>query len=86
MPDYDYLKDPNREWLYNIINTIIPDKFQNYVQTKVEERRQQLIDTQNLRISAQPEFINIFKSSQSISTVKGKSHFLTPFPKPTKEK
>ena len=56
LPDYDYLKDPNREWLCNIINTIIPDKFQNYVQTKVEERRQQLIDTQNLGISVQPEF------------------------------
>ena len=85
MPDYAYLKDPNREWLCNIINTIIPDKFQNYVQTKVEERRQQLIDTQNLGISVQPEFLNIFKSSQSISTVNGKSHFLTRLPKPTKE-
>ena len=85
LPDYDYLKDPNREWLCNIIHTIIPDKFQNYVQTKVEERRQQLIDTQNLGISVQPEFINIFKSSQSISTVNGKFHFLTRLPKPTKD-
>ena len=85
MPDYDYLKDPNREWLCNIINTIIPDKFLNYVQTKIEERRQQLIDTQNLGISVQPKFINIFKSSQSISIVNGKSHFLTRLPKPTKD-
>ena len=29
-----------------------------------------------LTIDAKPEFISIFKSSQSISTLKGKSHFL----------
>ena len=45
LPDYDYLKNPNREWLCNIINTIILDKFQNYAKTKGEGRRQQLIDT-----------------------------------------
>ena len=35
-----------------------------------------LIDFQNLTIVAKPEFISISKSSQSISTLKRKSHFL----------
>ena len=85
LPEYDCLKDPNREWLCNIINTIIPDKFQKYIELKIEERKQQLINSQNLGISVQPEFIKLFKQSKSISTVK-KSHFLTRIPKPTKDK
>ena len=85
LPDYDYLKEPNREWLWNMVNTIIPEKFQNFVQAMVEERREQLIDIQNLEISVQSKFKNIFKSFQSISTIKGKSHYLTCLPKSTKE-
>ena len=81
---YNYYKEPNREWLWNMVNTIIPEKFQNFVQAKVEERREQLINIQNLGISVQPKFINIFKSFQSISTIKGKSHYLTCLPKSTK--
>ena len=68
-----------------MVNTIIHEKFQNFVQAKVEERREQLIDTQNLGITVQPEFIYIFKTSHSISTVKWKSHYLTHLPKPTKD-
>ena len=45
LPEYDCLKDPNREWLCNIINTIIPDKFQKYIELKIEERKQQLINS-----------------------------------------
>ena len=44
-----------------------------------------MIDTQNLGISIPPEFINIFKASQSISTVKGKWHYLTRLSKPDKD-
>ena len=68
-----------------MVNTIIHEKFQSFVQAKVEERREQLIDTQNLKISVQSELINIFKASHSISTVKRKSHYLTCLPKPTKD-
>ena len=60
-------------------------KVSEFVQEKVEERREKLIYTQNLRISVQPEFIKIFKASQFISTVKGKSYYLTRLPKPTKD-
>ena len=37
-------------------------------------------------ISVQPEFIKIFKKSNYISTVYGKSHFLARMPKSTKDK
>ena len=86
MPKYEYLKDLNREWLCNVINTIIPEKFQKYIELRVEERKKSLINSQNLGISVQPEFMKLFQQSKSISTVKGKSHFLTHMPKPTKDK
>ena len=38
LPRYDYhLKDLNREWLCNIINSIISEKFQKFIDLKVEE-------------------------------------------------
>ena len=73
------------EWLCKIVNAIIPDKFQKYIELKIEERKQQLINSQSFGVSVRPEFIKLFKQSKSISTVKGKSHLLTRVPKPTKD-
>ena len=44
-----------------------------------------MIASQNLDINATLEFLETFKSSQSISTTKGKSHFLARIPKITKD-
>ena len=84
LPDYTYAKEPNREWVWNVINTIIPGDFQAFIEEKVNERKQYLIESQNLGISVLPEFQNIFKNSQAVSTVNGKSYFLARFPKVTK--
>ena len=39
-----------------------------------------------MRIWAKPEFINVFKKSQAVSTMKGKSHFMVRMPKITKDR
>ena len=44
LPEYDYLKEHNREWHCNIVNTIIPENFQNFIKLKIDERKQLLID------------------------------------------
>ena len=85
MPDYAYQKEPNREWLCNIVNILIKDEFQEYINENVENRKLELINSQNLGIKAKPEFINIFKYSQSVSTMRGKSHFLVRLPKISKD-
>ena len=84
LPKYDYNKEPNREWLCNLINSLISDKFKEFINIEIKRRNKELITNQNLGISARPEFIEIFRNSQSISTMKGKSHFLVRTPKPTK--
>ena len=54
------------------------------VDKKIKVRNQKLIASQNLMINAKDEFINIFKNSQSISSLKGKSQYLVRTPKKTK--
>ena len=86
LPDYEYLKETNREWLWNVVNSLIPNEFQKYIKIWEEKRREELLQSSNLAIRVKPEFLDIFKSSQSVSTIKGKSHFLTRNPKITKDK
>ena len=72
-------------WLCNLINTLIPEKFKEFINLKIKKRNQELIEYQNLGIRVKREFIDIFNKSQSISTMKGKSHFLARAPKKTKD-
>ena len=86
LPDYEYAKDSNREWLCNIINTLMREEFHKFIQEKINKRKQELIKSQNLGVKAISEFINIFRRSQAVSTMKGKSHFLVRMPKENKDK
>ena len=43
-------------------------------------RKKEMIDAKNIDVCAKLEFIEIFKNSQSISSMKGKSHFLARMP------
>ena len=69
LPDYTYTKEPNREWVWNVINTIISGEFHAFIEEKVKKRKQYLIESQDLGISVLPEFQNIFMNSQAVSTV-----------------
>ena len=84
--NYKHTKEPNREWLWNVINTLIPEEFQQFIVQNIKQRRVELIQSQNLSIIENPEFVSIFKNSQSLSMHKGRSHFLTREPKISKDK
>ena len=86
LPDYEYSKEPNREWLCNLLNTLIGKDFQDFTKEKTEIRKHELIESKNFGIHAKPEFISIFKKSQAVSSMKGKSHFLTRMQRDSKEK
>ena len=75
LPDYKYIKEPNREWLCNVINSLIQEEFHEFIQEKVDKRRKELIKSQNLGIAIKPEFEALFANSNAVSTMKGKSHF-----------
>ena len=85
MPKYEYSKVPNRECLCNLINSLIPEKFNQFILIKIKKRNKEFIALQNIGITIKPEFIQIFKNSRAISTMNGKSHYLTRVPMKTKE-
>ena len=47
LPDYDYHKEPNRDWLCNVISTVIPDKLKEFINEKTKERNKKLVESQN---------------------------------------
>ena len=85
LPEYQYCKEPNREWLCNVINTLILKEFHEFIQEKIDIRRDELIESQSLGIRVNPEFAELFAKSKAVSTMKGKSHFLTRMPKVNKD-
>lgn len=76
LPKYEYKKLPNREWLANIINTLIPAELDAFIAEKLNERVKLVVMKKSLNIKALPEFIEVFKKAKNISTINGRSHFL----------
>ena len=64
LPSYDYPKEPNREWFWNIVNSLIPDEFKSFVDHQIEKRLKKLVQNQNLKVTANKYFIEIFKASK----------------------
>ena len=75
MSDINYLKLPNREWLWNLLNTILGERFREFIQSKQQERTEYITEKKEMKVIALPEFIKLIKDSKSISTQKGRSHF-----------
>ena len=74
--DYEYRNEPNRAWICNVINSLITEDFQGFVSSKIKERVKHVVMAKRMNEKALPEFVGIFKASQNISTVNGRSHFL----------
>ena len=74
LPSYDYEKYPNRDWLWNILNTITYDKFQKLIKDSLKEKM--IVMKSKMKVEEIPEIINIFAKSENVSVLKGKSHFL----------
>ena len=63
------------------INTLIPTEFKSLIEKRVKERKQNLIKSQNLCLTVNPEFMTLFINSQSVSLAQRKSHFLADYPR-----
>ena len=76
IPDYDYQKEPNREWFINLVYILQEDEFKVYVSDTLRVYEQKVIKNKNLGVTTRNEFIEIFRNSKSISISKGKTYFL----------
>ena len=76
LPDYDYDKEPQREWLWNIINTLVPEQFHAFVSMALQSREKKLIAQKDLKVNALPQLLDLFSKSKNLSIFNGRSHFL----------
>ena len=63
LPDYKNRKLPNRDLLCNIVNTLIPDQFEDFIKVRLKYREQRLVEKRNLQLNILP---NLFSSSKTL--------------------
>ena len=76
LPDYEYHKLPNRQWLCNMLNTLLGSTFAKFVKEWMKARVKHMVMKKKLTVKLLPEFENMFMSSKNISVQKGRSHSL----------
>jgi len=74
--DFEYLKLPNRQYICSLLNSLMGDAFKEYTKIQMRSRVRQVVSKKDLRVKALPEFIKIFRSSESIYVQKGRFHYL----------
>ena len=74
IPEYEYNKQSHYDWLYNAINSLIPDKFKAFILQALNQKKM-FVMQKRMNVAILPEFIKIFSKSNSMSTCKGRTHF-----------
>ena len=64
LPDYDYDKELQREWLWNILNTLVPEQFHAFVSMALQSREKKLTAQKGLKVNALPQFLDLFSKSK----------------------
>ena len=72
IPSYVYSKNPNRDWICNIINTACQAEFQKFIEQKISERSKHVITKKSMNFKV----LQYFWKAKNISTERGSSHFL----------
>ena len=60
MPEGPDLSRMNRQWIYNIVYTIVGQPIQDYVTHKVNERNVKVSEKNKLNLELDPEVFNAF--------------------------
>ena len=61
------IKKLPREYLGNIIYTVIGEPFRTWVDQRVDQRNEKIVEDQNLAIELDPEVYDVFKASSHVS-------------------
>ena len=76
LPTYSYHKYSDKDWIYNVLNSIEIKKFQKLNSEALKSREKFIVMKSRLNVAAILEIISILSKSQNVSVSKGKSHFL----------
>ena len=56
-----------RQYLANLIYTVVGQPFQDWVDVKIQERNEKVVKEQNMLIELDPEIAAVFKASTAVS-------------------
>ena len=73
LPDERDLRKLPRQWIINVVYSVIGEPFRQWVSTTIKKRNDELADKRDLMIELDPEIAKAFRSSVNISS---KSSFL----------
>ena len=59
LPDYENNKYPNRQWLCNVLNTLLGSNLTKYIEQGIRNKVKYVVIQKKLTVKALPEFINI---------------------------
>ena len=63
-PSYDYDKYPNRDWRWNVLNSIAHDEFQKLIKDALKDREKMIVIKRGMNVESIHEIANIFVKSQ----------------------
>ena len=63
MPEGPDLTKMNRQWIYNIVYTVVGQPIQDYVTYKVNERNFKVSEKNKLNLELDPEVFNAYQRS-----------------------
>ena len=61
------VKFVNRSWMCNVVNKLWENEFKKFILKSYNNRETYIIQKKNLKVQAKPEFINLFRKSESVS-------------------
>ena len=67
MPDSREIHKISREWICNIIATVLGKKFTDWVKEQIENRNEEVTVKKGLEIELDPDVAAAFKASTSVS-------------------
>ena len=76
LPVKKEMRKISRQYLGNVIYTVVGARFNDWVNDRVNERHQKFKEKKEMMIHMDPEIAQIFLQSSSVSTTKGTSSFL----------
>ena len=66
LPSYDYDKYPNRDWIWNVLNSIAHDKFQKLIKDALKSKEKMIVMKSRINFEIIPEIVNIFAKLQNV--------------------
>ena len=72
LPDAKEIHKVAKEWICNVIATILKEEFTDWMKDKVEERNELVVDKREMNIEMDPDVAAAFRASTAVSCKYGK--------------